>query len=93
MGIKETKEVVTLGRVITIIILKAAQKDGFQWQDLGAFLNSPEFSQAVVPAVDGIQSVGKELVDLDFFEALELSRHVYGEAMAVLDVLKGAAKK
>lgn len=93
MGIKETKEVITLGRVVTIIILKEAQKDGFQWKDLGSFLESPDFHKAVVPAVAGIENVGKELIDLDFFETLDLSQHVYTESMKVLDVLKADKKK
>jgi hypothetical protein len=92
LGVKDTKEVITLAKVVTCIILKEAYKDGFQWKDLGSFLQSPAFEAALRPAVEGIQNVAPELLDLDFFETIELSRHVYGQSMDVLDTLKDLAK-
>lgn len=91
MGIKETKEVVTLAKVVTVLILQEAQKNGFQWGDLGAFLKSDEFAQTAIKAAEGIEKVGKELVDLDFIETIELSRHVYLASMEIIDQLKKSA--
>lgn len=88
MGVKETKEVINLAKVITVIILKEVSKDGFQYRDLGAFITSPDFEAALAPAIQGIEKVGLELVDLDFFETLDLAKHVYSSSMDILDELK-----
>jgi len=93
MGIKNIKEVLTLIKVICICILKEVVKDGFQWQDLGAFLKSPEFEAALKPAVEDIQKVPAEAMDLDFFEGISLGKKIYTDIMEILDVLKTVVKK
>ncbi len=92
-GTKETKEVVTLGKVVTLAILAEVKKDGFQVKDLGAFLKSPEFEKAVVPAVENVELVASEVTELDFFDGLALSKHAYACADEILDALKATVKK
>jgi hypothetical protein len=90
-GVKNLKEVLTLGTVVTVCIVKEVLKDGFQVTDLGAFLKSPEFEAAVKPAVEGVEQVPLEATELDLFDGLELSRHAYTCVTQVLDVFKKKA--
>lgn len=92
-GTKETIEVIVLGKVVTLAILAEVKKDGFQMQDLGAFLKSPEFEAAVRPAVENIDLVGPELAELDFFDGLALGKAAYAAADEVLAAIKAAVKK
>lgn len=91
-GTKETKEVVTLGKVVTLAILAEVKKDGFQAKDLGAFLKSPEFEAAVRPAVENVELVGPELAELDFFDGLDLGKHTYACITDILDAVKATVK-
>ena len=92
-GVKETKDVATLGKVVTVAILKEAAKDGFQWGDLGAFLKSPDFEKAVAEAVVGIEVVPSEMAELGVLDSVELGKHVYGCTMEVVDAFKALTKK
>lgn len=93
VGVKETKDVVTLGKVVTVEIVKAVCKDGFQLADLGAFLRSPDFEKAVVQAVDGIELVPVEAADFGLLDGLELGKHVYSCVTDIVAELKACAKK
>jgi hypothetical protein len=88
MGIKNIKEVLVLIKVILLSILKEVSKDGFQWEDLTAFLKSPDFEVALKPAIDDIQKVGAEALDVDFFEGVSLGKQIYSIIMECLDVFK-----
>lgn len=87
-GTKNSKEVLTLGKVVTQVILQEVRKDGFQPKDLTAFLKSPAFEAAVKPAVEEIDLVDDELTELDFFDGLDLSKHVYACVSDIIDTLK-----
>lgn len=58
---KETKEIVELVSEILKPILVEVKRDGFQPKDLGAFLSSPGFQAAILPALSGISEVSAEL--------------------------------
>ncbi|MCP3681737.1 MAG: hypothetical protein GY861_03515 [bacterium] len=76
-GIKETKEVMALVKAIAIPILKEVKKDGFQPQDILAFIGSPGFTAALQPAISGITQVPAEVADISVMEGLELGKYVY----------------
>lgn len=90
-GTKETKEVLTLGKVVTVAIAKEVAKDGFQKEDLVAFMKSPEFEKAVVDAVVGAELVPAEVTELDVFDGLSIAKHSYECAMEVVGALKKPA--
>jgi len=91
-GVKETKELVTLGFVLAGVV--AVQlKDGFQpGEDVVAvatkLTSSPEIQAAIASALDGLSQAPAEIQELDWLDMLELAKHSLG----CLGNLKGALK-
>lgn len=93
LGTKNIEELMDLGKIVTISILKAVSKDGFQMADLGAFLKSDEFEKAVGPALDGINLALEEASDIDLIEGLKLARLGYAMVDEIITEAKLASKK
>jgi len=74
MDIKNTKELVTLLKAISIPVAKEIPKDGFQPSDLFSFMGSEEFKAAVGPAMENISLVIPEMKDVDIMESAELAK-------------------
>lgn len=84
---KGVEEVMTVVKVAVLAVLTAVKKDGWQPSDLGAFLKSPDFETALVPALKDAVEIPLELAELDFFDDLHLARAGYnmmGEVVAAL---------
>lgn len=88
LGVKETKDIVTLGKVVTVHLVQQICKDGFQWSDIGQMLQSPELAAAVQEAVDGFEKVPGEVSDIGLLDGLELGKHFYTCGMEVVAALK-----
>jgi hypothetical protein len=88
-GVKETKEVLNLIKVIALSIVAEGKKDGWQPKDALAFLKSPHLEAAVSAAVAGIEQVPAELSDIGVLDGIDLGRYAYGVMDEVLDALKG----
>lgn len=87
-GVENTKEVLTLAKVVAVEIVKQVKKDGFQVTDLGAFLKSPEFEAALGPALQDIQLVPAEMGELGVIDGVALGRFAYDVVQAVMDELR-----
>lgn len=88
-GIKETCEVLNLVAEIGVAIIKEVKKDGFQPQDLGAFLKSPEVDALIAPALDKIEQVPLEMGELGFLDGVQLAKFVYANvALRLVEALK-----
>lgn len=87
-SVKNTKEAITLSKVITSSILERILKDGYQWDDLTYFLQTPEFQKAIGPAVEDADEILVEGADLNFFEGIELAKHIYSCVDEILEVVK-----
>ena len=88
-GIKETQDVLKLVEVVACSILAEVKKDGFQVEDLAAFLKSPEWASSLDEAIKGVMGIPAEVADIDIMEALELGKDVYDLAAKVITLLKG----
>lgn len=93
LGTKNIEELLSLGKVVTISILQAVSKDGFQLSDLGAFLKSDEFEKAVGPAIQGLDLALQEASDIDLIEGLKLARLGYAMVDEIITEAKLASKK
>ncbi len=87
-GVENTKEVLTLAKVVALAVVKEAKKDGFQIADLGAFLKSPEFEAALVPALADIQLVPQEMGELGLIDGVALGRAAYEMVQEVMEALR-----
>lgn len=87
-SVQNTKEMVTLAKVVTVQLVKGSKVDGFQLADLAELLKSPEFLAAVGPALADASKIVDEAKEVDFMDGLELGKHVYSAVMEVLDALK-----
>lgn len=92
-GTKETKELLYLVKCITLPIVREAKKDGFQATDILAFVKSPEFEAAVMPAVDGAELIDDEFAEIDVLDGLSLGKYVYGLVMDIVEEVRAAQKK
>ena len=92
-GTQNTEDFLTLAKIVAVAILKEVQKDGWQPSDLGAFLKSPDFEAALVPAVKDAHLVPQELSELDLFDGLKLAKFAYGVMDDILDEIKSTVKK
>lgn len=88
-GVKETKEVLNLVRVVMVPVLKAVAKDGFQVSDVLLGLSGPEFDAALAAAVQDLGLVVSEVAELDLMDDFELGRY----AVPLVRELVAAAKK
>jgi len=88
-GIKETQDVLKLVGVVAKSIVKEVKKDGFQLEDLAAFLQSPEWADALKEALKDVQAIPAEIADISLLEGLELGKDVYDLVADVLAELKG----
>jgi hypothetical protein len=93
LGTKETQDLLYLVKVSTLVVLREVMKDGFQPQDLGAVLKSPEFEAALKEAMANVTQVPAELTELDLFDDLALGRYVYGMVTDIVAELKAAKAK
>lgn len=91
-SVKNLKEILTVVKVASIVVIREVVKDGYQHKDLGAFLKSPEFEAAIKPAIEDAHLAVSEVTELDFFDGLDLGRHVYTMADEILDELKKLKK-
>lgn len=85
---KNTIEVLSLGKIVTLAILAEVKKDGFQIADLGAFLKTDEFHAAVKPAMDDIDQVDDELIAAGPLDWLFMARAAYSDCMEVVEFLQ-----
>ncbi len=89
-GTKETQELLYLVKCVALPIVREAKKDGWQASDLGAFLKSAEFEEALGPAFEGVEGVANELTELDLRDDLALGRYVYGVVTDIIEELKAS---
>lgn len=87
-GIQNLKEVLALVFTVAVAIVREIKKDGFQPQDLLAFLQSKDFEKVLKPAIDDIGQVGNEASDIGYLEGFELARYAYAWINDVIDELK-----
>jgi DNA-binding transcriptional MerR regulator len=94
-GTKETKDWLYVGKVVVLNILREARKDGFQMKDIGAFLKSPEFEGALREAIKDTDKVDEEILEMDFFDGLDIARYGYSMMDDILGEFRAlaAAKK
>lgn len=82
-GDKETKEVI-VATIALIKVLYGAFKDGAQLEDFVTFydklINDAVFKEKLLAAYDNYKAVPAEVVDLDFFEDLDLVKAAIEEA-------------
>lgn len=87
-SVVNSKELVTLAKVVTVFLATESKKDGFQLTDVAKLLQSPEFLTAVGPALHDVEKVPSEMGEVDFVDGLELGRHTYSAVMEVLEAFK-----
>ncbi len=85
---KETEDLLNLAAAVAVAIIHEGKKDGWQPSDLIAFLKSPEVEAAIASAIEGIEKVPAELVELDVFDGLHLGRAAYAVGDKIVDALK-----
>lgn len=91
MDIKETKEMLALVKVIVTETCKAVKAEGFQAQDLVAFLQSPEFEPKLQEAVEGVEQIPAEIDDVGILEGVSLAKELAGIVTAAMAALKTPA--
>jgi hypothetical protein len=87
VGIKETKELLSALTLLSVAVVSKVKasgvvKGGFEVVEM--FLNDEEFQTALIAAVDGAASIPAEAADIDFAEALELSKEGVSLVKAVI---------
>jgi len=88
VDIKNTKEVLSLVRIISLTVIDEIKKDGFQPTDLVSFVKSPQFLAELIPAVEGIELVKDELKDLDWTEGYDLAKDLITFGREIISKLK-----
>ena len=88
MGIKNTKEVLSLVRIVALSVIGEIKKDGFQPSDLTRFMQSDDFLAILKPAVEGIELVDDELKDIDWVEGYDLSKEIITFGREIISLLK-----
>ncbi len=91
-GVKATEAAMDLLFVVSLAIVAEAQKTGWRWSDLPAFLKSPKLEEALKPVVATASHVPTEVGELDLWDDLELGRHVYGKIQELVAELKKVPK-
>lgn len=83
-GVKSTKKLMSVAKLGAISILQQIAKDGWQATDLLAPVKSPTFVSALQDAAEDFVSALPEVMELDFWDGIELSKHGW----AIWDDLK-----
>jgi len=91
-GVKSTEAVLDLVQVVAVAIVEEAQKSGWKWSDVPAFLKSPELEAKVAPVLASGAQVPAELGELDIMDDIELGKHVYGIVQTIVAELKKVPK-
>lgn len=83
-GYKETEDVLALVQFMSVEVGKAVTKDGFQYQDLLAFLQSDHFAERLEAALKDVYLVPVELSKLGWLGRIKLVQDVWRMVHEVL---------
>lgn len=89
MGKKDALENV-IGLCFSMIapILKEIKKDGFQPQDIVAFMDSPDFKAHTETLANDYTQIPDELKNLSLLDDIQLAFLGYKEIKALVDIIK-----
>ncbi len=83
LGVEAIEGCITVIKLAAISVLQSTQKDGFQYSDLFAPLQSATFQIELEKAKTRIVEILPEIEDVDFFDGFELGRFLVA---AIADV-------
>lgn len=87
-GVKNIADFLELGKVFTLVIVKASKQEGFSFARVLELLQEPELAEALKEAVKDMELVPFEARELDFFDGLALTRKGGEVIQAVLSEFK-----
>ncbi len=91
-GVKATESAIDLTMVVAVAIIQEAQKSGWKWSDLPAFLKSPKLEEALKPVIATATAIPSEIGELDLWDDIELGRYVYGKVQQLVEEIKKVPK-